>query len=1046
LAIGQALPTPAPETLAEVRVTTSMYDVRRGGSSGAHIDMSTASGTTDLHGKLYLHHGTDWMNAAPYFYKDDPNVPEDEKTPQLHRYVAGGTLGGPIKKNKLFGFAGYQHLHASDQEIGSSRVAVPFGLSDTNRTAAALATIANQNFNTPYGNPDIGASQVNPVALAIFQYKLPSGQYLIPNDDGVTPTLNFPENAFVASTAYFIADQAVGNLDYAINGKDMLALKYYYQHDPTLAPFAYSNISGFPQYLDAGSQAAAITNAQSLKSTLNIVETFGFVREKIYSTIGQPFTPQQMGINAFGSNVFPGITIYDEIGTDSPKNANGVVGAQMNIGMGGQGQGAFTGVFQNRFAPSADAIWMHGRHTLIFGGAFGYTQLDARDERPGRAGMIGTEDFSQFLQGLVVPYSTDGFIATTFLQGDGNRYYRANQTGDYVEDKIQLRPNLTVTAGLRFDRNGGLVEKYGRIYNFDPSLYGFDEASGDVTSTGFIVAGNNKNSTPGVSATTLTGRQWGFAPRIGFAWSPGMFRDKVVVRAGWGLYYDRGELSAYLSAPFVPGLVHGGPFGANQSEPWVGAQTCSAIGKLYLGFVPECDPNSPAGGSLANPWGAQLGPAPSGDPVEIAQLLPNRNEIEAGSPLLSFGIYNRANKLPYAMNQTLDIQWQPRTHMAIEIGYAGSLGRHGVIPIPFNQPGIASPANPIHGQQYTYGYTIVDAAGAPIRLSNGAGPMLQTVSGGDSALRVPYIGYSPDLDSYTAAGVSAYNALQAHIEKRQGHLQAGVSYTYSHSTDEQSAMGLFYNGNNPLNLRSAYGDSDFDRTHVIGFNYVLEIPSAFRESSASGQLADGWSVRGLTILQSGQPYSAVDYSGAVGSIYYGVGNGITNPIVPLAASCAAKSAATGHSGAVAGQPALKAECFSIPLLAPGALGGAIPSNDPYETSLVTGERNIFRQPWQRRADVSLLKSTKLNQRWLLNYTFDVFNVTNTASFDIPSDAVSQNLLFNEFPTAGTPPLPTSCSQSNNRGFYSCASRSAFGVTNHTIGSPRQIQMSLSLSF
>jgi hypothetical protein len=466
-----------------------------------------------------------------------------------------------------------------------------------------------------------------------------------------------------------------------------------------------------------------------------------------------------------------------------------------------------------------------------------------------------------------------------------------------------------------------------------------------------------------------------------------------------------------------------------------------------LGFIPQCDPTSSTGGSFANPWGSSLGPAPSGNPADIARLLPNRAQIEAGAPQFTFGVYNRANKLPYTMNQSLDIQWQPRNDLAVEVGYVGNLGRHEVIPIPFNQPGIASPSHPIHGQQYTYGYTILDPNGAPIGLPNGQGPMLATAAGGNGSLRVPYIGYSSTLDSFTATGISTYNALQMHLEKRLSHgLQLGVSYAYSHATDEQSAMGLFYNGNNPLDLRSAYGDSDFDRTHVVSANYLYRLRNFFAESALAGRFADGWALRGIIILQSGQPYSIIDYSGAVGSIYYGVSNGITNPIVPLAPGCTAKSAMTGRTGTVEGFPALNPICFSVPLLAPGALGGAIPSNDPYETNLTTGQRNIFRQPWQKRADISLLKSTKLSESFTLNYTLDVFNVTNTTSFDIPMDNVNQNLFFNGFPTAGTSPLPTSCNSGTNKGFYSCPSLSGLGVTNRTIGSPRQIQMSLSLLF
>src|ERR1700686_4638724 len=142
LAIGQALPTPAPETLEEFRVNTSMYDAQQGSTSGAHIDMSTASGTNLYHGTAYIHRGTDALNAAPYFYKTDGNIPASDKVPSLHRYTAGATLGGPILKNKLFGFLSYQHIHTADQEIGGSRVAVPPGLTN-DRSPAALAALVN---------------------------------------------------------------------------------------------------------------------------------------------------------------------------------------------------------------------------------------------------------------------------------------------------------------------------------------------------------------------------------------------------------------------------------------------------------------------------------------------------------------------------------------------------------------------------------------------------------------------------------------------------------------------------------------------------------------------------------------------------------------------------------------------------------------------------------------------------------------------------------------------------------------------------------------
>jgi Carboxypeptidase regulatory-like domain/TonB dependent receptor len=1035
LAIGQAIPTPAPETVQEFRVNTSMYDAQQGSTSGAHIDMNTSSGTNTIHGGAYVHRGTDWLNAAPYFYKQDNNIPSNEKVPELHRYTAGGTLGGALIKDKLFGFLGYQHVHVSDLEIGTSRTAVPFGLSD-DRSPQALVDVTNANFGTSLTTADI-----SPVSFALLNAKV-NGQYMIPSaNPNFTPTLNFPENVFLTQPSYFISDQAVTNLDYLATAKDTLALKYYYQHDPTTAPFGFSSVKGFAQHLDAGSQVASITNTQSLSPNFSIAETFGFIREKIYSTIAQPFTPQSVGINAFGSSVFPGITIVDDLGNDSPANTNFVFNAGTNIGSTAASQGAFTGVFQNRWMPSVDASWIRGKHTFTFGGSFSYTQLNARDERT-NSGMIGFTSFADFLTGNPITYTADGFITTNFLQGDANRYYRSKEWGGYVQDKYQIRPNLSVTAGLRLDYHGGLTEKNGRVFNFDPSQYSYDAANDVITSNGLIIAGNNPDfATKGVSDSTLTGRQWGLAPRLGVAWSPRMFNNKIVVRGGWGLYYDRGELFAYLSPGFASGVITGGPFGVNQTPPWVSSQTCDPNG---FGYVTCPD--------FANPWGPTLGPPPSGNPKNLN--LPNAAISSSGIPLFSFADYNRANKLPYTMNQTLDIQWQPRNDLVIQIGYVGNLGRHEVVPIPFNQARIASPTHPIRPgtpfeQDFTYGYSILaDPDFTPATLPNGQ-PYLQTFEGGNVNLRVPFIGYSSESESYTAAGISAYHALQAHVEKRLSHgVQVGFSYTYSHATDEQSAMGLFYNGNNPLNLRSGYGLSDYDRKHVINFSYRYDLPKFFSGSSFKSKIANGWAITGLTVIQSGQPYSVVDYSGAVGSIFYGVNDGITNPIVPLSASCSPQKAITGHSGASPGQPALDASCFTLPLLSPGALDGAIPSNDPYETNFIdSGQRNIFRQPWQRRADISLVKMTQITERASLKYSFDVYNLTNTASFDIPINDVTQNPNFNGFPVAGTPSTLSPCnSDFSANSLYFCPTVSGLGITNKTIGSARQIQMSLSLTF
>jgi hypothetical protein len=1095
LTIGNALPTPAPEMLQEVRVNASMYDADQGSTSGAHIDMSTKSGTNDLHGAVFFRRGTNWINAAPFFFNQDPDVPANQKVPQLHRYILGGTFGGPIIKDKLFGFVGYQHLHVSDAELGDSFFDVPVGLSD-DRSANGLATVSNKSFGAgTYLDNQVSAAQIDPLARILFNSPaLPGepGKWLIPNDSlgGVAPSVAHLDNAFLPGTGRFKADIGVADVDYNATAKDTLAFKYYYQHDPTLAPYAYSSVPGFTEHLDSGAMEGSINNTFIVKSNLSTTETMGFLREKDYADNEQPFGPTSIpggtagtgSINVFGSSYFPGVSIYNILGENQP---SGVSSVYLNIGPNAEGQASNTGMFQNRFAPSGNAIWILGKHTINFGTSYSYTQLNTIDHRTG-TGTVATDDFSQFVQGYVTPgNAATGFYVTSFMQGNANRYYRSNQLGMYVQDKYQITPTLSFTLGVRYDWDGGLTEKYGRLFNFSPKLYSYSAASDTITNPGFIIAGNNANGTSGVSNTTLTGRQWGIGPRVGVAWQPGMFHSKLVVRTGAGIYYDRGELFSYFSPGYAIGTVTGGPFGVNQQLPFVNVSTCPTSSQSFYqyyiptcggdgGFDPPTGPPTATTGNLENPYGTTLQYAAPTNPKasDLSKFLPNacsivnygysgipgvcpvsaatpNGEITNNGQPISLGVYDSANKLPYTINYTLDLQWQPRNDVAIELGYVGNIGRHQVIPVPFNQPTIASKGSPtLSGgacpQQYTYGYNVSfnDLPNGSASCFGAPAYYLANYEGGNVDLRVPYIGYAAESIDYLAEGIDNYNALQFHIDKRMSHnfLVSG-SYTWSHAIDEQSGLGLFYNGNNPLNLRSAYGSADFDRTHVINFNYVFNIPGFASKTSFAGKVIDGWSLNGLTVLQSGQPYSVIDFSGAIGSIYYSTSDGITNPIVPLAKGYTAKSAVTGASGAWTpggGKPALNSAAFTLPLLPAGGLNGAIPPDDIYETGFTNGQRNIFRQAFQKRADASLVKVTSFDkERYSLKYTFDVYNLTNTTSFDIPGNEVSQNAGYNAFPSAGQP-------ATGPDGLYS--SPAGLGIVTHTIGSPRQIQMSLHLDF
>ena len=141
-----------------------------------------------------------------------------------------------------------------------------------------------------------------------------------------------------------------------------------------------------------------------------------------------------------------------------------------------------------------------------------------------------------------------------------------------LQDKWQALTNLSITAGVRYDYHGGMTEKYGDMFNFDPALYDVTGTIGQPDLTSSIPDSSSPETTSrtrlkGVSASTLDGRQWGISPRLGFAWSPKAMNSKLVISGGGGMYYDRGELFTYLSQP--AGGSIGGPFGVTESSPLV---------------------------------------------------------------------------------------------------------------------------------------------------------------------------------------------------------------------------------------------------------------------------------------------------------------------------------------------------------------------------------------------------------------------------------------------------------------------------------------------
>jgi hypothetical protein len=1072
-AIGEGLPTPPVETIQELQVTTSMFDASMGQNSGAHIELTTISGTNAFHGQGYEYFQNSALDAAPTFLT--PNT-FFHGAPPLHRNVFGGTLGGPIKKDKLFFFGSYQRQDVSDALNGAfSGIPTLHGLTDANRDPADLVALVNADdlCGTAKNPKCITVASVDPTALALFNAKTKGGQFIIPSESlgtnisATESSIQEFNSAIRGSASTFKANQANGNIDYLFSSADRIAVKYYFQRNPTSSPFAVSQVAGFPETLQAGSQVLSVDNTTVLTPNTTWEQRFGFIRQVANASTGQPFAPAAVGLILPSGSLFPGINVENADagapitgGTTVPS----LTGNEMKVGPSTNFANA--GIFQNEFEGSSKYNWVLGRHTLAFGGTYDYTQLNVTN-RENNVADLTFRDFADFLTGTLGSDRSSG----TLLDGETDRHFRSKGAGLYAQDDFKLRQNLTLNVGLRWDWDGPLYEANGLLTNFYPQDYGYDLATDSFNAVngtpgiGIVVAGNNTTfGTKGVSNSTLTGRQWGFAPRIGIAWSPA-FAKNLVVRAGFGIFYDRGEYFTELSAS--AGLGISGPFSVTTQEPFTIPLTAACASSV------NCLSSAPFGTTL---------PAPPSSLSGLAMLVPNMREMSAcdqptapgmqvpGAPYCAvnasttafpflFGGYNPANKLPYSENWSLDLQWQPKNDVVVTLGYVGNRGVHEVLPIPFNQPGIATPTNPINNQIYSYGY--LAAAGPSCDEFNDASATcfqlpteeVQTQIGafsfsdGNTALRSKYIGINPNADLWTAEGISTYNALQLGVTKKMSNgLQVNASYTYSHTLDEGSGLGagLFFNGNDPLDPRSSYASSDFDRPHVFIVNYLYDLPTIKHASGFVAAAVNGWGVTGTTVLQSGEPFSVVDFSGSAGALFYSADDFVTNPILPLASGVTPGEAASKAAGGGAevnhtGLPYVNPNLFSIPTLAPGEDGvppcqtiSGVPVCDTEETGFGSTGRNVFRSPFQTRFDFSIFKNFRLTERVNLKFETDAFNLFNHPSLDTPNTDFELNSCFNPVPCYNTTPNPP-----NAKGF---------GVISNTVGSNRFLQFALHLSF
>jgi hypothetical protein len=527
---------PAPETIEEFKVQTSLYDATYGRSGGASIQLLTKSGSNEIHGDAYEYFRSEALNANNPFLKAAGLA-----RPLLRRNVFGGVLGGPIQKNRAFFFVSYQGSRernaASIINSISSNVLVAPGLTG-DRSASTLEST-------------FGVATIDPASLALLNAKLPNGQFVIP-----TPQANGLFSG--SSPSSFQEDQFNTNADFRLSNTNSLAVKFFFANTSqflVLPSFrgTGSNVPGYGTDQTFNNRVTAIQDIHFFTPAVTNELRLGYALNSNNTIPHEPITDSEIGVSRPNAGELPGLPLI----RIAPAAGGVIVGTPTNI---------------NPAKPSvttlADSLSLLRRnHTLRTGLEIRYNEVNFTQGAFTR-GQIDFVDFHSFLVGTTQ--------VTTFGNGLGDRSQRAWDYNFFVQDDWKALPRLTVNLGLRYELDLPVYDTHGRLSTFDPALYvppqQVDQKGNPVGPPvgGFVQAGNvlPSFSLPGVPHVSKyvvrSTDPHNFGPRIGFAYSP-LRSKRVAVRGGYGIYYSRAtfayaSMSAQLPPMFAVGVQSGVPF------------------------------------------------------------------------------------------------------------------------------------------------------------------------------------------------------------------------------------------------------------------------------------------------------------------------------------------------------------------------------------------------------------------------------------------------------------------------------------------------------
>src|SRR5262249_31749553 len=444
---------PAPETIKEFKVQTSLYDARYGRSGGANIELVTNSGGNNFHGNAYEFFRNEALDANNPFLGSS-----GQARPLLRRNVFGGDLGGPMRKDKAFFFVSYQGARernaASITNSISSNVFVDPKLTD-DRSAATLESAYQ-------------IASIHSASLALLNARLPDGQFLIP-----TPQANGMYSA--SSPSSFQEDQFNTNADFRLSNRNSLSAKFFFANTSqflALPSFRGTgpNVPGFGTHQTFNSRLISIQDVHSFTRAWTNEIRMGYALNTNATTPQEPLTDAEIGISRANSSALPGLSLI----RIAPAAGGVIIGTPTSI--------IPAKPFVGTLADSLTVL--RGKHALSAGMEIRYNGVNFTAQNFTR-GQIDFQDFQHFLTGNTQ--------VSTFGSGLSDRSQRAWDYNFFAQDDWRISPSLTVNLGLRYELDLPPYDTRGRLTTFDPALYIPRSQNGAPIGpplAGFVQAGN----------------------------------------------------------------------------------------------------------------------------------------------------------------------------------------------------------------------------------------------------------------------------------------------------------------------------------------------------------------------------------------------------------------------------------------------------------------------------------------------------------------------------------------------------------------------------